>query len=309
MSNAKNSQSANQSNRADGDVKTTVTNAIVAMIEAGGLDGLRERWSKTGMGLPTNAKTKNPYTGINVLLLSMAAIAEGYSSNCWLTYKQAAEMGGQVRKGETSTLGVFFKQYERESAKNPEEMEKIAFAKALRLFNLDQIDGLPADVMPVIEQPKNIVQVFEDCEALLDASGAVIEYEGERAFYSPSIDKIRMPERGSFYGSEVLYSTAFHELAHWTGAKHRLDRDFSGRFGDEAYAMEELIAELAAAFICAHTSVKNACLQENASYVASWLRVLKNDKNAIFTASSAAWKAAEFLFSFQLQKEVESAEV
>ena len=305
MSISQNKGSAKQSNKAD--VKQEVTDSIISLIESGTIETLRDAWTGGSLGLPKNLKTGAHYSGVNVMILTMASMMKNYASNEWMTFKQALDVGGCVRKGEKATLGVFFKRLEIDSKEGAEEGETIAFAKSLHLFNVAQIDGLPAS--EVVKIKPNAAQILEDCEALINASGAKITYSGNRAFYRPSTDEIYLPERADFYTTAGFYSTAFHELAHWTGAKNRLDRDFSKRFGDEKYAMEELVAELAAAFVCAHTSIQNESIQQNAAYLANWLQVLKNDKNAIFTAASAAWKAASFILKLEektTEKELET---
>jgi antirestriction protein ArdC len=239
--------------------------------------------------------TGTAYQGVNVLLLWAAAAAGGYSNDCWLTYKQAAEMGGQVRKGEKSVTCVFFKTLERESENEADSTEKtnsVRMIKPFWLFNLDQIDGIEKPQAP---GPLKEFQQINAAENVLIRSGAVIREVGEKAFYQPSTDEVYLPERTRFASEIEFYSVALHELTHWTGAKHRLARDFAKRFGSEAYAFEELIAELGSAFLNAELGFAASMIPNHAGYIESWLKVLKNDKRAIFTAASQASKAHSYI--------------
>lgn len=279
------------------DLYAQVTDSIIAMMEAG--TTRRLKWARTGHGIPCNHKTGAAYQGVNVLLLWADAVANGYTSDRWLTYKQAAEMGGQVRKGETSVTCVFFKTLERASQTESDDTEKSEFCRVIKpfwLFNLDQIDGIDK---PQAIGALNEFQQIEAAESILRQSGAVIREEGERAFYRPSTDEIYLPERTRFSSGIEFYSVALHELVHWVGAKHRLARDFSGRFGTEAYAFEELIAELGSAFLTAELGFSAVAIPNHAGYVESWLKVLKNDRRAIFTAASQASKAHQYIMSLK----------
>ncbi len=190
--------------------------------------------------LPMNLSTGKPYQGINVLILWSAGLSHGYTSPYWLTYKQAADMGGQVRKGEHGTRCVFYKPWESEEVNDAGEKETIqgAILKTFTAFNLDQIDGIEG---PAREE-RPAFEVLAAAEALLQHTPAPIIEGGHKACYIPSRDEIHMPARETFVSPEAFYSTACHEMTHSTGHKSRLDRQFSTRFGDEAYAMEELVA-------------------------------------------------------------------
>jgi antirestriction protein ArdC len=279
--------------RSKKDLYAQVTDSIIAMMEEGTTSHIN--WVRTGHGIPCNHQTGIPYRGVNVLLLWAEAMMRGYSSDRWLTYKQAADMGGQVRKGEKSVQCIFFKTLERETENESDDAEKADFPRVIRafwLFNLDQIDG--------IEAPQSIGQLdefqqIEAAEAVLRRCGAVIREEGEKAFYRPAIDEIHLPQRNRFASEIEFYSVALHELTHWSGAKHRLARDFSGRFGTQAYAFEELVAELGSAFLNAELGFSATTIPHHAGYIESWLKVLKNDKRAIFTAASAASRAHRFI--------------
>lgn len=275
------------------DMYAQITDAIIAVLESGKTNSLT--WTRTGNGLPCNHKTGAVYQGVNVLLLWAAAMTHGYSSNRWLTYKQAADMGGQVRKGENSVACVFFKTIERE-AKNKGDStdmaESMRVISPFWLFNLDQIDGIDK---PRAAAQLSEFQLIETAENVLIHSGAVIREEGQKAFYRPSTDEIYLPERTRFTSEIEFYNVALHELTHWSGAKHRLARDFGARFGTESYAFEELIAERGSAFLNAELGFSATTIPNHASYIDSWLKVLKNDKRAIFTAAHQASKAHRYI--------------
>lgn len=277
------------------DIRQVITDKIVAMLEKGGNEAAR-RWTKAaGRGMPSNGKTGKAYNGVNVLILWDAAIEAGYASNVWMTYKQAAEMGAQVRKGEKGTMGAYFEMVKRK-AKDAAEGEEPGFfpmCKPFWVFNVAQIDGLPEGFGAA--PAKQVFNPIEKAEALIASTGATIVHGFDGAFYAISKDQICMPERERFTSPENYYATAVHELTHWTGHASRLNREFSKRFGDEAYAFEELVAELGAAFVMGETGLVDATIEGHAAYLESWLKVLKNDKGAIFTAAKQAGLAFDFI--------------
>lgn len=283
------------------DIRQVITDKIIAMLEKGGFEA-RNRWTKAAQGgFPTNGKTGDRYNGVNVLILWDEAIERGYASNVWMTYKQAEGMGAQVRKGEKAVLCAYFEMVKRKAGEadqgSTEEGGKAGFfpmCKPFWLFNVAQIDGLPESMTAAAETAKEF-NAIEDAEKLIAASGAIISHGGDRAFYSPSADQIRLPLREQFTSPEFYYATALHELTHWTGHESRLDRQFSKRFGDDAYAFEELVAELGAAFVAGHIGFVDMTIEDHADYVQTWLTVLKNDKTAIFTASKQACRAYDFI--------------
>ena len=284
------------------DVYERVTASIVATLEAGTRPWMKP-WSKTsdgtGSSLPLRANG-TPYRGINVLLLWGAAADAGYTASTWMTYKQAAERGGQVRKGERGSMVVFASSFAKtETNDNGQDEEReIPFLKAYTVFNVAQIEGLKtAEVapLPAVEKP----QLIETAEAFIAGTGAVIRHGGNRAFYAPGSDHIQLPPVQAFRDVESYTATKAHELIHWTGHASRTAREFGKRFGDQAYAVEELVAELGAAFLCADLGVTPEIREDHAAYLAHWLQVLKADKRAIFTAASQAQKAADFLHGLQ----------
>ena len=223
------------------DIHQAITDQILAAMEQARSTG-RRLWDSQP-SLPMNLATGKPYQGINVLILWSASLSHGYTSPFWLTYKQAADMGGQVKKGQHGTRCVFYKPWEStETNKDTGETETVkgAVLKSFTAFNLDQIDGIQA---PATEE-RPAFEVLEVAERIMAASPAPIKIGGTQAFYRPGTDTIHLPNREAFINPEAFYSTAMHEMTHSTGHKSRLDRDFSGRFGTEAYAFEELIAEM-----------------------------------------------------------------
>lgn len=289
------------------DVHQEITNRIVSAMESAA--DFQLPWIKNTGGCfarPANIASGNAYNGVNVISLWVSALASDYPSNVWGTYKQWKDKGCQVRKGEKSSLVVFYKTFEvaQENADTGEtEAGERRIARASRVFNAAQVDGfeIAAEDLPEVPQFDPIARA----EAFAAATGATIEEGGDRACYMPSQDMIRMPDRRRFVGTETtspaegFYSTLNHELVHWSGASSRLDRDMSGRFGDDAYAMEELVAELGAAFLCADLGLTPEPREDHASYIKNWLTVLKSDKKAIFTAAAKASQAASWLLAHE----------
>ena len=282
------------------DIYQQVTDQILAAMEQAKGHG-RRLWD-TQPSLPLNRSTGKPYSGINIIMLWGAAMQRGYTSPYWLTYKQAEAMGGQVRKGERSELCLYYKPWEStetNSDTGEDETKRGAVLKSFRVFNLDQIDGIQAPA----KEERPAFQALEDAERILQASPAPIREGGAQAFYRPATDTIHLPDRADFINSEAFYSTALHEMTHSTGHKSRLDRDFSGRFGTEAYAFEELVAELGSAFLNADLGIIGSTLQDHADYLASWVRILRNDKRAILTAAAAASKAHAYIAGLVSQEQ------
>lgn len=285
------------------DVHQEITDRIVAAIETAG--EFRLPWIKAKGGSfarPVNIASGNLYNGVNIVSLWVSALASDYSSNIWGTYRQWQERGAQVRKGEKSSLVVFYKELTVEQ-RNEETGEtgtaERLMARASHVFNAAQVEGFTIETETLPDSP--IFDPIERAEQFAKSTGARIEETGDRACYIPSADTIRMPERRRFTETETttpaegFYSTLCHELVHWSGAKSRLDRDLIGRFGSESYAVEELIAELGAAFLCSDLAITPEPRADHACYIANWLKVLKDDKRAIFTAASKASQAASWL--------------
>ena len=279
----------------------TITNQIVAAIEEGaGLYKMpwhRARHDITG---PRNAATNRSYRGLNVINLWMIAEARQFSSGTWATYQQWQEKGAQVRRGEKSASVFFWKnlregQDENAADAGKEEGRARFVARAYNVFNADQVDGYEAPVMPVLPEAERVA----NADRFFAAIPAEISHGGNTACYVPSADRVQMVPFSRFESARAYYAVLAHELTHWSGAKARLDRDLSGRFGSETYAMEEVVAELGAAFLSGQLGLPSVPRTDHAPYIATWLKVLKNDSRAIFTAASKAQAAADFLAGFQ----------
>ena len=286
------------------DVHQEITNRIIDALETAGEFQLP--WIRTKGGSfarPVNIASKNPYNGVNIISLWVAAQACDFPSNLWGTYRQWQDKGCQVRKGEKSSLVVFYKtlsvEQQDEETGEIENGERL-FARASHVFNEAQVEGFEAVSAELPEEP--VFDPIAKAEAFATATRAVIVEGGDKACFIPSQDMIRMPDRRRFTGTatttpaEAFYSTLFHELVHWAGGKTRLDRDLSGRFGSEAYAVEELIAELGAAFLCGDLGITPEPRADHACYIKNWLSILKSDKKAVFTAASKASQAANWLY-------------
>lgn len=279
-----------------------VTSSIVKEMEAGAVPWVKP-WKTPrnhGSVMPHNLATGRPYSGINIPLLWGAVDAHGYTAHEWMTYQQAQMRGAMVRKGAKGTHIVFTK---RLLKKEEGEKKRFSMLKTYSVFNVAQIDGLPAPKEPE-ELPEPVRH--ERAEAFIKATNAEFRNGGDKACYVPSLDFIAIPYQGFFIHHEAFYAVALHELGHWTGAKPRLDRDLTGRFGTKAYAAEELVAEMTAAFLCAHLDIKGEL--RHASYISNWIELLKEDSRAIFTAAGLASKAADYLRGFSETKEDEDAE-
>lgn len=279
-----------------GDIFTRITEQIAAAIE-NGTGKWQMPWQAARM--PKNAISGKFYRGINVLCLMDAAEQKGYTANEWATYKQWQERGAQVRKGEKATMVIFWKFVDVKASDDAhaddadggdDETRRACFTRGYYVFNAEQVDGYTPEVRVINPEERRAA-----CDEFFQAIGATVRMGGSRACYIPALDEIRMPHFESFVDAPSYYSTLAHEHAHWTGTDARCARDLKGRFGDESYAMEELIAELTAAFVCGHLGIASEPRKDHAEYLASWLKVLRNDKRAIFTAASKAQQAADFL--------------
>lgn len=270
------------------DLYSEVTDKILAALENGVAPWIKP-WTATaprGGSLPYNYLTNRPYRGINVPLLWSA----GYESNAWMTYKQAQSIGAHVRKGEHGSMIVFFKPFQiRETGSSGEKtVRTIPILRAFTVFNVAQIENLPSATIAAPVESK-----FP--EADLAMSQARIIHGGDKACYvpMPTRDFIRMPYKAQFRSEAEYYAIGLHELTHWTGHPTRCAREFGKKFGDTAYAREELVAEMGAAFLCAQFGIEGKL--QHAEYLQSWIGVLKSDKRAIIAAASAAQKAVDFV--------------
>jgi antirestriction protein ArdC len=277
-----------------------VTDAIIHAIEEG-VGTWRMPWHTSGRFAfsPINVTSKKPYRGINTVCLWASAQAKGYDSGEWATYQQWQDKGGQVRKGEKATTVVFWK-FANGSAETDDGDEtpkggscRLLFTRGYSVFNAAQVDGYAPKVDADVPMSERIAHA----DAFFTNIGADVRHGGNQAFYSPASDHIQMPPFQAFRESVSYYSTLAHEHTHFTAAASRCDRQLGKRFGDSAYAAEELIAELGAAFTCAHLGLSTEPREDHAQYIQSWLRVLKADKRAIFTAASKAQQATDWLIS------------
>lgn len=289
------------------DIYTSITNRIVEQLEAGTRPWLKP-WNAThAAGRITRPLRHNaqPYSGINVIVLWMTAEMSGFLSPFWLTFKQAQELGGHVKKGEHGSQVVYastFKKKDKDDAGEETEQE-IPFLKQYTVFCADQCEGLPKHFYQLAEQPKEKIERIEAVERFVASTKAEIHTGGNQAYYTLAADRIQMPPFETFRDAESHAATIIHELTHWTRHPSRLNRDDFGRkrWGDEGYAMEELVAELGSAFLCADLQITPEVREDHASYIEHWLKVLKDDKRAIFTAASHASKAADYLHGLQPQ--------
>lgn len=281
------------------DVHRAVTDSIVKAIESGAGE-FQMPWHGNGAAIakPQNAHTKMEYHGINVMALWAEAYGRGYQSGYWATYRQWCEVGAQVKKDEKGTVIVFYKKLERDDESEGDEPVSRLFARASWVFNADQVLGWEA---PIPYVPVDPMEPIESVETFVKATKAEVKYGGGRACYHVRDDYIEMPDRDRFIGSktstpeEAHSAVILHELVHWCGARHRLDRGFDNVITREWRANEELVAEIGAAFLCADLAVSNEPRPDHAAYVDSWLTLLKNDVKAIFRASHQASHAAIYL--------------
>lgn len=291
-------------NRERRDIHAEITAQLIAAIEADpGRPSLPWRRSPAPLFMPENALTKNLYNGINVVSLWVSAECQGFEAPIWATYRQWAELGAQVRKGEKSSLVVFYKEYETDpSPDNADDDGKRRVARASYVFNASQVDGFS---LPDASQPLGPVERIEAADRFIRGTGARIEHGGERAFYRPSTDHIQMPDEDRFCGtdtmtrSEAYFAVLAHECIHWSGSDKRLARQFGKRFGDAAYAAEELVAEIGSAFLCAELCITQDTRPDHAQYLSQWLKLLKDDSRAVFTAAARASEAVSYLKRLQ----------
>jgi antirestriction protein ArdC len=286
------------------DVYTRVTEQIILDLKV----GVRP-WAKPWDAAHVDGRIALPlrhngeaYRGVNVLLLWGATLAQGFSQPTWMTYRQATELNAHVRKGQHGSLVVYANRITtvRTDDKGEDVEREISFLKAYTVFNVEQIDGLPDTYFTRTDPPPLRMPLIEKAETFFANTGAVVRHAGNRAYYSrvPN-DVIVLPLPESFQDAESYAATKAHEFIHWTAAPNRLDRTLGKRFGDDAYAAEELIAELGAAFLCAVLGISNEPRDDHASYLAHWLQILQADNRAIFTAATLAQRAVDYLHTLQ----------
>lgn len=283
------------------EIRNEITSRIVTALQSGNLPPWRRPWGGINTGTPQNAVSKKNYRGINVLLLGLN---ESYQSRFWATFRQWRDLGGSVRRGEHGTRVVFWKPIEKEVTNDDGDTETEAFflLREYVVFNVEQTEGKALDtfrVQPGIKSNND----FEDCdlaEKIIAATNADIRFGGNRAYYQPQADFIQMPPKASFENEPAYYSTLAHEACHWTGHESRLNRlNKNARFGDSAYAFEELVAEIGGCFLCNDINIPQSNdLTNHHAYLAHWLTVLQQDHGAILRAAGQAAKAVDFITAF-----------
>jgi len=286
------------------DIHAEITDKLIKAIEAEPGNPVLP-WRRAGgpLWMPMNALTNKAYNGVNVISLWVAAEAHQFSHPIWATYKQWNEMNAQVRGGEKASLVVFYKEYDAEPDPEREDDDgKRRVAKASYVFNCGQVDGYTPPAAP---QRLGPIERIADVDRFLTNTGARVEHGGESAFYRRSTDTIHMPDEGLFIDTATMtctegyYAVLAHEHIHWVGAPHRLNREFGKRFGDHQYAAEELVAEIGSAFLAADLQFTQDTRPDHAQYLAHWLKLLKDDPKAIFTAAAKASQAVTYLKSLQ----------
>ncbi len=289
------------------DIRAEVTERIIAMLESGAAKNVPPFQAFLSLGLPRNHATKATYTGSNVLTLWNAALERRYLVNEWLTFKQAEVLNAKIKKGAKGVMCCFYKKLTieddtKERHEQDAKVKQIPLLKPFWLFNVADVEGLPP-----MAQAVNTFDLIEDAEHILQASGAIIEHRDETPCYMRQADTIIMPHPKQYIKPESYYAHALHELTHWTGSPHRLNRTKGKRFGDLDYAFEELVAELGSAFLMAHLGIHDMTMDNHASYIDNWLEVLHNDKTAVFRASHLANEAFQYILKLsQVSAEVEA---
>lgn len=280
-----------------------ITNRIISELEAGQLPWVQP-WgtARAPIGLPFNAVSERRYSGINILTLWNAVIARGFTGHGFLTFRQAATLGGSVRRGEYGTAVIYSHRVGKGEPNGRldsgdaggESKGGFPFLKQFTVFSVDQCEGLPGRFhIPAEPIPDGLI--LPEAEQLIAATGADVRIGGVSAYYSPRHDFVAVPRPDEFFESINWHRTAFHELGHWSGHSTRLDRDQTGSFGSKSYGHEELIAEMTGAFVCAALGI--APTVRHADYIGSWLEIIREDQRAILRAASAASKAADYLLA------------
>lgn len=291
------------------DIYSRITGQIIASLEKG-VKPWMQPWSAAhaaGSVCRPLRFNGEAYSGINILSLWASAMERGFAAPIWMTFRQAQELGGHVRKGETGSPVVYANtvvKTEIDERTGNEAEQTIPFMKGYTVFNVEQIDGLPGHYYAQREASRNPDERIAHAEAFFGSLGARILNGGNAAYYRPATDHIQMPLFEVFFNAQSYYAVLAHESVHWTGHPSRLDRSFEQqRYGDVGYAKEELVAELGAAFLCADLEITLERREDHAAYIGSWLQVLRDDKRAIFAAAAHAQRAADYLHGLQHAQE------
>jgi antirestriction protein ArdC len=285
-----------------------ITDTVIEQMENLGSDWLKS-WSDNAMSGHHNVISKKAYQGTNIFLTAISSYKNGFQSNEWGTYKQWQSKGHSVKKGSKGTDIIFFDKIKIEDAETKEE-KFIPLLKGFSIFNADQIDGYQTETTEIIKPTFN----HEKTEQLITNSSAIIKNGGSRAFYTSEADFIQMPNKTDFQdidGSSAMenyYSTLLHELTHWTGHTSRLDRKLANKFGSNAYAFEELVAEIGSVFLTAMLGIEKQPQPNHAKYLNNWVEVLKQDKRAMVKAFGLAQKASDYILAYQDSNQLQAAE-
>jgi len=294
------------------DVYTRVTDRIIADLEKGVRPWLKPWNAGNTEGRITLPLRHNgtPYRGINILLLWGETMEKGYASNMWMTFKQALELKANARKGEHGSLVVYADTFKKTETNDKGENieQEIPFMKGYVVFNVEQVEDLPDHYYSRPAPAGEKMQLIENAESFFAATGATFRHGGNQAYYAPGPDVIQLPPPESFTDAESYAATKAHETIHWTKHQTRLDRNFNGkRFGDDGYAREELVAELGSAFLCVDLGITPEPREDHAAYLDHWLKVLREDKRAIFSAAAHAQRAVDYLHGLQAGAQAQSA--
>ncbi len=285
------------------DLYTRVTNSIIADLERGIRPWLTPWNAEHAAGRITRPLRVGgqPYKGINVMMLWASAMTQNFAAPIWMTFRQATELNANVRKGSKGTLVVYADRLTKTEVKDGQENERdIYFMKGYTVFNVEQIEGLPPHFYAVAAPQLDPVQRIDAADRFFANTGADIRHGGNQAYYAATPDYVQMPPFVSFKDAESYYATMAHEMTHWTRHPARLDRDFGRKkFGDEGYAREELVAEIGAAFLCCDLGITPEPRDDHAAYLDHWLKVLKEDKRAVFQAAAHAQRAVDFQHGLQ----------
>ena len=290
------------------DVYAEVTGKIVSMLEAGVVPWRSPILGQREAGWPKNLDSRKPYRGVNVFLLAFTAWAKGYESAHWVTFNQAKARGGSVKKGEKASMVVFWKAYEARD-KDTNELVTVPVLRHYNVFNLEQCEGITAPDAPsqLEQQPEPFVPIGAAEAISRDYRGGPdVQHVGGQAFYVPAADAVKIPESSRFVSVEAYYATLFHELAHSTGHSSRLDRGIDTNlapFGSPDYGREELVAEMAASFLCGHAGITPATIENNAAYIGGWIKTLKGDKRLAVVAAGAAQRAADWIRNVRAERQ------
>jgi antirestriction protein ArdC len=288
------------------DLYQEITGQIVSMLDKGVVPWRNPILGRGTAGQPMNLESGKAYRGVNVFLLAVKAFSHGYESSYWVTFNQAKSKGGSVRKGEKSTMVVFWKQHLVDDEKTGKP-KTIPVLRYFNVFNVAQCEGIkapdaatytPIDFKP-LDMADAIVKSFVNPPA--------IEHGGNQAIYRPAVDLVRLPEPTRFTSGEEYYSVLFHEMAHSTGHNKRLDRKLDTEpkpFGSSDYGREELIAEMASAFLCGHAGIKLAVIENQASYIGGWLKTIRSDKRLVIVAAGAAQRASDYVRGVKANQEL-----